>query len=233
MTSMSETVISGDDMKIQHPFSMAVCGPSTCGKTYWIYMFMKSMKQIIKTKDIYDFPEKVMYCFSVEQQLYDNMKKELNNILFYKGIPQLEEIYQYFENKSGIVVMDDLMYEIMKNLDMLKLFTQGIHHHNISVIFMTQNIFQQGIHARTIALNVKYLILFYNPRDKAQIKYLGSQIYPGKGKILLEAYLNAVNSKKWGYLLLDLTTNCPENMRMRTNILPNESDVIYVYNPKI
>jgi hypothetical protein len=75
--------------------------------------------------------------------------------------------------------------------------------------------------------------LFYNPRDKSQIKYLGRQIFPGSGEVLLEAYLDIVRSKKWGYLLLDLSNNCPENLRMRTNILPQEKDEIIVYRPRI
>lgn len=233
MSSMKQDIHLSEQVKLQHPFSMAVCGPTTCGKTYWVYMFLKSVEEIVKVNENIDFPKKVMYCFSVEQQMYNIMNQEMTNILFHKGIPHLDDIYSYFDGTSGIIVLDDLMYEIMKNSDMLKLFTQGMHHYHVSVIFMTQNIFQQGLHARTIALNVKYLVLFYNPRDKAQIKYLGSQIYPGKGEVLLEAYLDAVNIKKWGYLLLDLTSQCSESMRMRTNILPQESDIIVVYKPKI
>jgi hypothetical protein len=154
-------------------------------------------------------------------------------VVFHSGIPPIEEVYTYFKGVTGILILDDLMYEIMKNSEMLKLFTQGIHHFNISVIYMSQNIFQQGVHARSIALNVKYLVLFYNPRDKFQIKYLGRQIFPGRGEILLEAYLDAIKSKKWGYLMIDLSSQCPEMLRLRTNILPQESDVIVVYVPRV
>jgi hypothetical protein len=234
MDTVNNLIILPEQVKFHHPFSMSVCGPTTCGKTYWVYMFLKSMQEIINMNDKdTKFQGKVMYCFSVEQQLYNDIRKDVENVMFFKGIPKLENIYEFFEEKDGIVILDDLMYEIMKNVDMLKLFTQGIHHYNISVIFMSQNVFQQGIHARTIALNVKYLVLFYNPRDKKQIKYLGDQIYPGNGNILLEAYLDAVSKKKWGYLLLDLSTECLESVRMRTDILPYESDHIVIYKPNI
>jgi hypothetical protein len=234
MDSDNSLIILPDQVKFHHPFSMSVCGPTTCGKTYWVYMFLNSMKEIISMNgsDV-KFQGKVMYCFSVEQQLYNIIRKEVDDVVFFKGIPELENIYKFFEDNPGIIILDDLMYEIMRNVEMLKLFTQGMHHYNISVIFMSQNVFQQGMHARTIALNVKYLVLFYNPRDKKQIKYLGDQIYPGKGNILLEAYLDAVSKKKWGYLLLDLSTECLESIRMRTDILPYESDNIIIYKPSI
>lgn len=231
MIKMEEIEVKSDGIKIHHPFSMAVCGPTKSGKTFWVYMFLKSCAEMIQSAQ--DKEMKIMFCFSVEQYLYDNMRQNIKNLIFYKGIPNMEAVYKYFDGKNGIIVFDDLMYEIMRNIDMLKLFTQGVHHYNVSVIFMTQNVFQQGIYARTIALNVKYLILFNNPRDKAQIKYLGSQIYPGKGNILLEAYIDATNGKQWGYILIDLSSNCPEFLRMRTNVLPDESEPIVVYRPKI
>lgn len=221
--------VQSEVVKIYHPFSMAVCGPTNSGKTFWVYKFLELYNEVV----VVDKIVKVMYCYSVEQELYNKVLSEIKDVMFYKGIPELDDMYKYFDGKPGLLVSDDLMYEVLNNQSMLKLFTQGIHHHNVSVIFMSQNIFQQGIHARTIALNVKYLVLFYNPRDKAQIKYLGRQIYPSNGEILLETYMDAVKERKWGYLLLDLSSNCPENLRMRSNVLPNESDVIVVYIPKV
>lgn len=226
---MSE--LSGSVVKFHHPFSLSVCGPTKAGKTFWVYQFLKHCNKIIQTDG--DKQMHIMYCYSVNQYLYDKMRHDIKDIVFYQGIPNMETVYEYFDGKGGIIVLDDLMYEISKNVDMFKLFTQGMHHYNVSVIFMKQNVFHQGIYARTIALNVKYVVLFNNPRDKAQIKYLGNQMFPSRGNILLEAYSDATSGKKWGYLLIDLSSECPEELRMRTNILPQDIHPIVVYRAKL
>ena len=49
------------------------------------------------------------------------------------------------------------------------LFTKGSDHQNLSVIYIVQNIFQQGRETRNISLNARYIVLFKSPQDKQQI----------------------------------------------------------------
>ena len=79
------------------------------------------------------------------------------------------------------------------------LFTKGSHHKNISVMFITQNIFHKSTHSRDISLNASYIVLFKNPRDRAQIQHLVRQIYPEDSKFLQEAYQDAT-AKGHGYI---------------------------------
>ena len=46
----------------------------------------------------------------------------------------------------------------------------------------------------------------------------------------MDAYTKATE-KPHGYLLIDLEQNTPECLRLRSNILPNETTI--VYSPKI
>jgi len=62
-----------------------------------------------------------------------------------------------------LLIIDDLMSET--NQLVADIFTKISHHRNISVIYMTQNIFDKNKYARTISLNAHYLVLFKNPRD--------------------------------------------------------------------
>ena len=48
----------------------------------------------------------------------------------------------------------------------------------ISVMFLTQNLFQQGKCAHTIALNTHVLILMKNMRNASQIGHLARLLYP-------------------------------------------------------
>lgn len=93
----------------------------------------------------------------------------------FRGVPDIE---QFTPLKPRLVILDDLMREADKNV--VDLFTKGSHHFNISVMFVTQNIFNQGIGKRDISLNAHYIVCFKNPRDRQQILTLARQVYPEK-----------------------------------------------------
>ena len=72
-----------------------------------------------------------------------------------------------------------------------------------------------------MGLNSTYLCAFKNPRDLRQISILGAKMIPGKGKFIVEAFQNATKHP-WSYLLLDYNQDCPDIVRMKSNILPDE-----------
>ena len=219
--------VDSDDILFNVPFSLLVSGPTSSGKTYWVYNFLKNYKDMVKSGS--SVPQKILFCYSVDQPLYGQIKGDVNNVIFHEGLPSLEVIYEMSGEEPLLVVLDDLIHKIVDNHDMLLLFTQGSHHRNISVIFMTQNLYHSGKNARTIALNVKYLVLFANPRDTLQIKYLGRQLFSHKAERLYEAYLDAIKMKKWGYLLVDLNHDTPDWARLRTNFFPADEGHVVVY----
>jgi hypothetical protein len=124
------------------------------------------------------------------------------------------------------VIVDDLMREADSRV--VDLFTKGFHHRNISVLFITQNLFHQKAGARDISLNAHYMIIFKNPRDAAQTTYLARQISPENPKFLVEAYRDAT-SNLHGYLLIDLKQNTPYVLRYRTDIFERN---VTIYVPK-
>ena len=73
-----------------------------------------------------------------------------------------------------LLVIDDLMSET--NSEINELFTKGSHHQNISVIFITQNLFYTEKDTRTMNLNTHYIVLFKNPRDATQVAHFGRQM---------------------------------------------------------
>ena len=112
----------------------------------------------------------------------------------------------------------------------VNLFTKGSHHRNLSVFYLTQNLFHQGPGQRDISLNANYIVVFKNPRDRAQIKHLARQVYPENPLFLQESYLDAT-SRPHGYLVLDLKQSTSENYRIRTNIFSEHQPEIF-YLPK-
>ena len=173
-------------------------------------------------------PSKVLYCYGIHQDLFDDMERSVPNFQSRQGLPTVEELDEFTRDKRHkLVIIDDLMHEVMRNRNMELLFTQGTHHKCVSVILITQNLYPGGKHARTIALNTLYTVLMKNLRDVSQVSILGRQLYPGKSKGFLQAYKDALNSNKFGYFVVDMSPHAEDKYRLRSHIFPGEDPIIY------
>ncbi len=214
-------------MKSLIPFesrsSVCVSGQTGSGKTRWVYEFLRSVNDMYSG----DPPENILYCYGIYQPLFDEMERTLHNFQSRKGLPSEQEIDEFCEGRSHVLlVIDDLMHAVVQSPDMELLFTRGCHHKGISVIFLTQNLFPRGKHARTIALNTWYLVLMKNMRDVSQVSVLGRQLFPGKSKGLMAAYEDAL-SQSYGYLILDAAPHSEDRYRVRTRVFPGEEPIVY------
>lgn len=197
------------DIYFKRPFCMMIAGPSQCGKTY----FTKELLEFNELR-VYPKPNRIIYCYKEWQKGFDQLKKSIPKIEFYNGINE-EILTSINASEDAIVILDDLMQECVDNKSILDLFTVSSHHKNISPVFLTQNLFCKGKHARSISLNTHYLVLFKNPRDKTQIRTLGCQLYPDKFKSFLEAFSEATD-KPYGKLIVDLKQETPDELRLRS-----------------
>ena len=57
-------------------------------------------------------------------------------------------------SKRNLIIFDDLMTEAKCDQRIADLFTKGSHHRNISIVYLTQNVFPQGRACRDIALKI-------------------------------------------------------------------------------
>lgn len=206
------------DPRWVHPWSAIVAGPSSCGKSYFVKNFINYIEDMSDVK----FPRIIWY-YSESQPLYRS--KELKSVEFQEGLPSCSD---FTGEHPILIIIDDMMRE--SNEQIVDIFTKGCHHKNLSVFFITQNIFHQGRGQRDISLNANYIVLFKNPRDRAQIQHLARQVYPTNPRFLQDAYYDATLIPH-GYLLLDLKQATPENCRVRTCLFPNDPAHI-VYVPK-
>ena len=145
-------------------------------------------------------------------------------IIFNAGLPDLEAIDV---EQNTLIILDDLMLEAGRDPKILNIFTTDSHHKNISVIFVTHNIFSNQKHFRTISLNCQYIILTNNPRDRLQITILAKQMFPGESLFFNKAYNDAVSSKQYGYLLVDFTQLTADQNRVQTGVFEEEERIIY------
>ena len=214
-----------NDILIKPASTLCVCGPSKSGKTCFVFNLIKHSSDMFKNGES---PKKILFCYSIQQPMYDEIQRMCGDkIEFFEGVPEISKIQEFADGDHNLIVLDDMMHQVVKAENMENLFTLGSHHLHLSVIFISQNLFQQGKHARTIALNTEYYILYKNPRGSGQINTLSKQLGKSLGGTLKSAYNDAVNITPYGYVFLDMTQHCPDNYRIRSGILPGEQTVIY------
>jgi hypothetical protein len=206
-------VLSVMEVTFSHPFTGILAGPTGCGKTHFIFRFIREVKHLMTPP-----PERIVYCYGEYQSIFANHPQ----VEFHEGLPSISD---FNGDKRVLLIIDDLMNE--SGTDVSKIFTKGSHHRNVSVFFLTQNLFFKSKDSRTMSLNTHYIVAFKNPRDVLQITTLAKQMYPGNTKFMVEAFRDAT-SKPFGYLLIDLKPQTDDQIRLRTNIFPGEVNYVYV-----
>lgn len=202
--------------------SISVSGATCSGKTTWMFRLLRN-KDVMFDKP----PVKVLYCYGIHTALYDEIEQELPFISFHLGLPSVDELNELSSPKyCNMIILDDLMESVTSSQEMEQLFTKGMHHRHLSVLYLNQNLYCKGKHSRTINLNTHIQVLMKNPRDISQLQCLARQAFLGKSRFLLEAYKDATSSP-FGYLVLDFSPSAEEEYRVRTRIFPDEDTVIY------
>lgn len=208
-------------MKIfSHPCNIMIAGPSQSGKTENIKKILNNLDQMFQPKI-----NKVYFCYKRWQDNYEQIVKNSQlDIQFVEGILDTNMIDS---KNNSLVILDDLITQSINDDNIFNLFTIDSHHKNISVIIVTQNLFMNGKHARSISLNCHYIMVMNNPRDRSQISYLAREMYPTNPKFIVECYEDATNAE-YGYLFLDFKQNTKNECRVTTNIFPNQKRVCYI-----
>ena len=208
----------------QNNRSCCIAGPSFSGKSTFCIKLIYTRQQLFPPGKV---PDKILYCYGVENEIFKKLKEDIKDIKFYKGLPSLEKIKEYAGEKSLMLIIDDLMQEIVDSKDIELLLIREAHHSRISTFIITQNIYAKGRNSRSISINYAYVVLMNSPRDKTYIATLSRQYMPDRPKLLMEAYLDAVKVP-FNYLFADFTVQQDENLRLQTNIFPGETRLFYV-----
>src|SRR2546425_1816960 len=141
-------------MIFKYPFTAIVAGPNGSGKTVFTTKLIKHVASMVEPP-----PQKILWCYGVYQNFFNDVK----NVVFHDGLPDINS----FDGEERILlILGDLMHETDDRV--AQIFTRVSHHKNLSVLYLTQNLFYGSKQNRTISLNTHYLVLFKNARDATQ-----------------------------------------------------------------
>ena len=188
----------------------------TSGKTQYVFNMIKHQHEMFTSPF-----SRIVYCYGAWQDAFEHA----SNVEFAKGLNAIFEDEDFFNPKDNtLLIIDDLAVAASKNDNTSKLFTQGIHHTNLTIFFIYQNPFKQGKAMTDVTRNSQYMILFRNVRDTQQIKILARQMGMPH---LVDAYLK-VTQEPYQPLIVDMRPNTPEYLRFRSHIMPGQFSKFYV-----
>ena len=171
-------------------------------------------------------PERIVWFYDRRQpDLLCSLTQEIPCIEFNEGLPTNIEV-MFDRSKRNICIIDDLMQSASGNQLVENLFTDR-RPLDLSVVFVSQNLFYTGKKCRTISLNSTHIEVFKNPRDQSQIRHLACQMFPSKPKFLQAAY-EGETKDPYRCLFLDFHPHSPKFARVRGNIFPYDPCCLYL-----
>ena len=195
------------DFRLKNDRVMCVTGPSQAGKSQFVLRLLDQRHELFRGPT-----DKILWCYGIHDA-------KLNSVLQNKGYKTLRGLPKEQDiEPNSICVLDDLLSESESSKEVTNMCTRAAHHKPCFIIFISQNLFPSGKEARTRSLNTHYYVIFKNPRDKLQFEILARQISPTRSKDFISIYENATE-RPHGYLFIDFTQECSDDIRYRTNIL--------------
>ena len=218
--------------KFKHPTTMLLAGPTQCGKTSFIIGALR--RGLICPE-----PQRIVWVYGEWQNAYQKLLREMPYIEFVKNFNA--KLYESFDPRvRNLLILDDQMENAEAHKrssdSVVKFFTQGSHHRNLTVVYIVQNLFNQDKSMRTVSLNAHYIVAFRSKRDGRQIITLANQMFPLHPYPVIEAFKDATfvtpERGEHGYLVLDFHPTSCDAFCMLTDVF-DEHPTAYVPNEYI
>ena len=78
--------VQNEDLMFKHPFTALISGPTGSGKTVFFTKLLENVKQMISPT-----PTRIVYCYSLWQQQFNDMLLMVPNIEFKQGLVTMDE----------------------------------------------------------------------------------------------------------------------------------------------
>ena len=205
-------------------FKISIFGPSRSGKTNFLSDILRNLDAITIKKS-----DNVYYIFTEWQDKLDELRRQGLVDKFLEGNSNIEtELKQILKpNEKNLVIFDDQaskkeVVEFVGNL-----FSIHARHSNMSVIWVSQIIFD-GNNVRNIRKNSDYIVIFKCPQDCLDIIHLSRQMT--KGKLLQDIYEHVTDNEPYSYVFCDVTQESVQKIKFRSHIFQQDG-LIRTYVP--
>ena len=200
-------------------FKVFVAGPSSCGKTIFSCDTIQNWPLISRQAF-----HAIIYCWNKWQPKYEDMRQLVTHWVKDDG-SMISKIKSIARGQPVLIIFDDAIKS--ESLpEIANLFMIGGRHSNMSMMFLTQRMFDSDKSFMQISRNSDYFVVFKNPRDASEIGRLAQQLTPGK-RSLLGIYEEATRDP-FSYLFIDLTQECPPAVKYTSHLF-DENGVVRVY----
>ena len=197
------------------PFRLIVAGGSGSGKTEFV-------KKLVN-KSFYSEPiENIIYCYP---DYLTEVPTEFDiPVQYYAGLPDTSFMASLPDN--SLLILDDMMIECSKCEDIGKLFSVVARKRRISVILITQNIYQQGRQFRNIRLNATAVVLFkFRAANGSNVRLIRDF---GLSKQISRSLLDDALADKYSYIMIDIHPDRQfEFGCIRSNIFDKYNKIFY------
>jgi hypothetical protein len=203
------------DGRFRFPFSSIVTGPSLSGKTSWLINFLEKSQNFL--------PEKidcVIWFYGIKTAAVDSLQAKFNKEWFtcVQGLPDINNLDQYVApHKNSIFILDDLAQEAGDSVLITSLLNNYVHHKNIGVFLVLQDLFGPGRYRASFLKSVHYIVLFRNPLNQSTGRILAQRFMPENVKCFQSIY-DSIFEDPYSHMLLDGHQLTPNILRIRANI---------------
>uniref|UniRef100_A0A914HF70 Chromo domain-containing protein n=1 Tax=Globodera rostochiensis TaxID=31243 RepID=A0A914HF70_GLORO len=155
---------------------MIVSGSTGSGKSEWILRLLRNLDKMV-TEPI----ERIIYCYGELNANVLNLQRAGKigtvPVTVHNGVPPEDQIRERAKLGRMLLILDDLVVG-MSNHFLDTLFTRGSHNWGVSVILVTQHLFNKEL--RVARNNSHYLVLMRNPAGELQTRTLATHLFTSR-----------------------------------------------------
>ena len=197
------------DPRIKLPSHVLFVGASMSGKSRLAF-------RLCQPDMLVELPKRVIIMYQMYQELYATTKSKLENAGVDVQLRRGHEVLLDDLPNDSLVIIDDAFEETAASKEIARIATAG-RHKNISLWLIWHSLYSRHQNSRVISQNMGLYFLLPSPRLGSQLRTFGSQL--GMKCRILDAYEQILNDQdEHRYVLVDLSANVPELLRVRSHI---------------
>ena len=205
--------------EISVPSNILICGSSGAGKT-------KFVEKLLENVDVWQKPiDKIVYCYGIKTDTVDRIADKYPQAVLIENLPtNLNTPLEIFSPKqNNLFILDDLSQESQNSKEFTNFLTRGSHHTNTTLISLEHFLFSNAAERRKQSPHFHQIILFKNNRSMTQINLLAKQSGMIEPEVVKQGFTD-IMQKDFAYLIVDMRTDTPQELRVLTNVFWENGD---------